>query len=226
MGVDKRASKIVPAGRSSAQSGNERRMSINQASCKYLRTSCRRQLPAIVTYRFHHSAWRRGPSSSKSLQQSAGPTGSWSLFDYLAAIGVPIAMPMTSPEIASSTRRFCCRPAAVSFDYAPSADRPCQKGEGREAAVTRIAQVGRRNDGARGRGATNLELGSGPAQEIEFTLRESRGTPLLWRTLDRRNGRSDANVPMTVKRDWTAARAWLKQQIQPAKTGTGDHLDV
>ncbi|HMJ61966.1 MAG TPA: ECF-type sigma factor [Bryobacteraceae bacterium] len=24
--------------------------------------------------------------------------------------------------------------------------------------------------------------------------------------------------PMTVKRDWTAARAWLKQQIQPAKS--------
>jgi RNA polymerase sigma factor (sigma-70 family) len=32
--------------------------------------------------------------------------------------------------------------------------------------------------------------------------------------------------PMTVKRDWTAARAWLKQQIQPAKSGTGDHVDV
>jgi len=32
--------------------------------------------------------------------------------------------------------------------------------------------------------------------------------------------------PMTVKRDWTAARAWLKQQIQPAKSGTGHHLDV
>jgi DNA-directed RNA polymerase specialized sigma24 family protein len=26
---------------------------------------------------------------------------------------------------------------------------------------------------------------------------------------------------MTVKRDWTAARAWLKQQIQPAKTDIG-----
>jgi RNA polymerase sigma-70 factor, ECF subfamily len=34
--------------------------------------------------------------------------------------------------------------------------------------------------------------------------------------------------PMTVKRDWTAARAWLKQQIHPARTGTGDHdhLDI
>jgi hypothetical protein len=60
VGVDKRASKIVPAGRSSAQSGNERRMSINQAGCEYPRTSCRRQLPAIVTYKFHHSGWRRG----------------------------------------------------------------------------------------------------------------------------------------------------------------------
>jgi RNA polymerase sigma-70 factor, ECF subfamily len=27
--------------------------------------------------------------------------------------------------------------------------------------------------------------------------------------------------PMTVKRDWTAARAWLKQEIQPAKTDIG-----
>jgi RNA polymerase sigma factor (sigma-70 family) len=25
--------------------------------------------------------------------------------------------------------------------------------------------------------------------------------------------------PMTVKRDWTAARAWLKQQMQPARPG-------
>src|SRR5689334_24781363 len=38
------------------------------------------------------------------------------LCDYLAAIGVPIAVPMTSPEITSSTRRFCCRPPAVSLD--------------------------------------------------------------------------------------------------------------
>jgi RNA polymerase sigma factor (TIGR02999 family) len=27
--------------------------------------------------------------------------------------------------------------------------------------------------------------------------------------------------PMTVKRDWTAARAWLKQQMQPASRGAG-----
>ncbi len=36
--------------------------------------------------------------------------------DYLAAIGVPISVPITSPEITSSTRRFCCRPLAVSLD--------------------------------------------------------------------------------------------------------------
>jgi len=35
---------------------------------------------------------------------------------YLCAIGVPISVPITSPEITSSTRRFCCRPAAVSFE--------------------------------------------------------------------------------------------------------------
>jgi RNA polymerase sigma factor (TIGR02999 family) len=28
--------------------------------------------------------------------------------------------------------------------------------------------------------------------------------------------------PMTVKRDWIAARAWLKQQIQPTKSDAGD----
>jgi len=27
--------------------------------------------------------------------------------------------------------------------------------------------------------------------------------------------------PMTVKRDWTAARAWLKQQMQPTKATSG-----
>jgi hypothetical protein len=34
---------------------------------------------------------------------------------YLAAITWPISTPMISPEITNSTRRFCCRPAAVSF---------------------------------------------------------------------------------------------------------------
>ena len=33
-----------------------------------------------------------------------------------SSIGVPISVPMTSPEITSSTRRFCCRPSAVSLD--------------------------------------------------------------------------------------------------------------
>ena len=36
--------------------------------------------------------------------------------DYLAAIGTPISWPMISPEITSSTRRFCCRPEEVSFE--------------------------------------------------------------------------------------------------------------
>jgi hypothetical protein len=36
--------------------------------------------------------------------------------DYLAAIGVPISVPITSPEITISTRRFCCRPSAVSLE--------------------------------------------------------------------------------------------------------------
>jgi hypothetical protein len=39
-------------------------------------------------------------------------------FDYLAAIGVPISVPIISPEITSSTRRFCCQPCAVSFEAA------------------------------------------------------------------------------------------------------------
>src|SRR4051794_38024785 len=30
--------------------------------------------------------------------------------------GLPIAVPITSPEITSSTRRFCCRPLGVSFE--------------------------------------------------------------------------------------------------------------
>src|ERR1051325_10063223 len=33
--------------------------------------------------------------------------------DYLSAMVFPISVPITSPEITSSTRRFCCRPAAV-----------------------------------------------------------------------------------------------------------------
>jgi hypothetical protein len=36
--------------------------------------------------------------------------------DYLAAIGVPISVPIISPEITISTRRFCCRPCAVSLE--------------------------------------------------------------------------------------------------------------
>jgi hypothetical protein len=36
--------------------------------------------------------------------------------DYLAAIGVPISVPIISPEITISTRRFCCRPFAVSLE--------------------------------------------------------------------------------------------------------------
>jgi len=36
--------------------------------------------------------------------------------DNLDAIGVPIAVPITSPEITSSTRRFCCRPSVVSLE--------------------------------------------------------------------------------------------------------------
>jgi hypothetical protein len=36
--------------------------------------------------------------------------------DYLIATGAPITVPITSPEITSSTRRFCCRPDAVSFE--------------------------------------------------------------------------------------------------------------
>jgi hypothetical protein len=35
---------------------------------------------------------------------------------YFDAIGLPISLPIRSPEITSSTRRFFCRPAAVSFD--------------------------------------------------------------------------------------------------------------
>ena len=35
---------------------------------------------------------------------------------YLAARGEPISVPMISPETTISTRRFCCRPAAVSFE--------------------------------------------------------------------------------------------------------------
>src|SRR5947209_8534149 len=36
--------------------------------------------------------------------------------NYRAAIGVPMTVPITSPEITSSTRRFCWRPWAVSFE--------------------------------------------------------------------------------------------------------------
>src|ERR1022692_4531893 len=35
---------------------------------------------------------------------------------YLAAADVPISVPITSPEVTSSTRRFCCRPSAVSLE--------------------------------------------------------------------------------------------------------------
>jgi len=45
--------------------------------------------------------------------ECAGPRAA---SDYLAAIEEPIAVPMISPEITISTRRFCCRPCAVSFE--------------------------------------------------------------------------------------------------------------
>ena len=44
-------------------------------------------------------------------QRRAGPRIA-SPSDYLAVIDVPI----TSPEITSSTRRFCCRPSAVLLE--------------------------------------------------------------------------------------------------------------
>jgi hypothetical protein len=37
--------------------------------------------------------------------------------DYLCCTsGAPISVPINSPEITSSTRRFCCRPSAVSLE--------------------------------------------------------------------------------------------------------------
>ncbi len=53
--------------------------------------------------------WRASPSVK---EQAKPPAPS----DYLDVIGVPISVPITSPEITSSTRRFNCRPSAVSLD--------------------------------------------------------------------------------------------------------------
>src|SRR5690349_4814765 len=72
-------------------------------------------------------------------------------------------------------------------DHASLADRSCKKEASPEAAVARIAKVGRRNDGATGRGATEFEPGVGPPGEIQCTSRKGDRTPLFWRAFDRRN---------------------------------------
>ena len=41
---------------------------------------------------------------------------STTLLRYLAAMILPISVPITSPEITISTRRFSCRPFAVSLE--------------------------------------------------------------------------------------------------------------
>ena len=57
-----------------------------------------------------------GKSAGPDSELPAPPLETRLRSDYLAAIGTPISVPMISPEITSSTRRFCCRPSAVSFE--------------------------------------------------------------------------------------------------------------
>jgi hypothetical protein len=57
--VDKRASKVVPAGKSRPQSVNESTMSIGHTSREYLRASCRPEWSAIVTGKFHVQTFGR-----------------------------------------------------------------------------------------------------------------------------------------------------------------------
>jgi len=60
---------------------------------------------------------RRRPQAPVALQTCCHrPCGSSQAQGYLAAMGVPITVPITSPETTISTRRFCCRPPAVSFE--------------------------------------------------------------------------------------------------------------
>jgi hypothetical protein len=55
-------------------------------------------------------------AGSGRLSPEGTPGQDWPPNNYLAAMGVPISVPITSPEITSSTRRFCCRPSAVSLE--------------------------------------------------------------------------------------------------------------
>ena len=54
-------------------------------------------------------ALRQAPESLPRGGHRPGPRESM-VPDYRSAIGMPIPVPITSPEITSSTRRFCCRP--------------------------------------------------------------------------------------------------------------------
>jgi len=65
VGVDKRISKVVPAGKTCAQSGNESTMSIGHASSKHLRASCRPEWSAIVTGKFQvQTSGKSGPQGA------------------------------------------------------------------------------------------------------------------------------------------------------------------
>jgi len=58
-----------------------------------------------------HSPWRSGAGRQRLQPLQCASHG------YRAAMGVPpIGVPITSPEITISTRRFCCRPEAVSLE--------------------------------------------------------------------------------------------------------------
>ena len=52
MGVDNRTSNVVPAGRFSAETGKDSRLSIDQVIDKYLRTRRRLEPSAVITDKF------------------------------------------------------------------------------------------------------------------------------------------------------------------------------
>lgn len=62
------------------------------------------------------SAATPSAGGAPSEMLATGDHGSSQTQDYLAAIGVPITVPITSPETTISTRRFCCRPSALSLE--------------------------------------------------------------------------------------------------------------
>ena len=70
-----------------------------------------------IRRRLNKPAHRRSSRPCRGLAGNGSSPHMARLLRYLAAVGLMvISVPITSPEITISTRRFCCRPLAVSLE--------------------------------------------------------------------------------------------------------------